>query len=32
MDVHETENEVVATCDILGLEKKEDVDIEKIVD
>jgi HSP20 family protein len=28
VDVHETENEVVATCDIPGLEKKEDVDID----
>lgn len=28
MDVHETENEVVATCDIPGLEKKEDVNID----
>ncbi|GAB2695237.1 Hsp20/alpha crystallin family protein [Paenibacillus thermoaerophilus] len=27
-DVYETENEVVATCDIPGLEKKEDVHIE----
>src|ERR1700686_2521483 len=27
IDVHETENEVVATCDIPGLEKKEDVNI-----
>ncbi|GGH84593.1 HSP20 family protein [Pullulanibacillus pueri] len=27
VDVHETENEVVATCDIPGLEKKDDVDI-----
>ncbi len=27
VDIHETENEVVATCDILGLEKKEDVQI-----
>lgn len=27
VDVYETENEVVATCDIPGLEKKEDVDI-----
>jgi HSP20 family protein len=28
MDVYETENEVVAHCDIAGLEKKEDVDIQ----
>lgn len=28
VDVHETDNEVVATCDIPGLEKKEDVDID----
>ncbi|RUS47472.1 Hsp20/alpha crystallin family protein [Cohnella sp. AR92] len=28
IDVHETDAEVVATCDIPGLEKKEDVDIE----
>ena len=28
IDIHETENEVVATCDIPGLEKKEDVNIE----
>jgi HSP20 family protein len=28
MDVYETENEVVVTCDIPGLEKKEDVHIE----
>lgn len=28
IDVHETEKEVVATCDIPGLEKKEDVQIE----
>jgi HSP20 family protein len=28
VDIHETENEVVATCDIPGLEKKEDVDID----
>jgi HSP20 family protein len=28
VDVHETENEVVATCDIPGLEKKEDVQID----
>ncbi len=28
VDVHETENEVVATCDIPGLEKKEDVHID----
>lgn len=27
VDVHETENEVVATCDLPGLEKKEDVNI-----
>ncbi|RHW36577.1 Hsp20/alpha crystallin family protein [Lysinibacillus yapensis] len=27
VDVHETENEVVATCDIPGLEKKEDINI-----
>ncbi|PLR80104.1 heat-shock protein Hsp20 [Bacillus canaveralius] len=27
IDIHETENEVVATCDIPGLEKKEDVNI-----
>ncbi|MEI3613519.1 Hsp20/alpha crystallin family protein [Pseudogracilibacillus sp. SO30301A] len=27
VDVHETPNEVVATCDIPGLEKKEDVNI-----
>ncbi|PLR79449.1 heat-shock protein Hsp20 [Bacillus sp. V3-13] len=27
IDVYETENEVVATCDIPGLEKKEDVNI-----
>ncbi|GGB38710.1 Hsp20 family protein [Virgibacillus dakarensis] len=28
VDVHETENEVIATCDIPGLESKEDVDID----
>lgn len=28
VDIHETENEVVATCDIPGLEKKEDVNID----
>ncbi|MFC3885725.1 Hsp20/alpha crystallin family protein [Bacillus songklensis] len=28
VDVHETENEVIATCDIPGLEKKEDVHID----
>lgn len=28
VDVHETDTEVVATCDIPGLEKKEDIDIE----
>lgn len=28
VDVHETENEIVATCDIPGLEKKEDVQID----
>lgn len=28
VDVYETENEVVATCDIPGLEKKEDVNID----
>ncbi|WP_028403223.1 Hsp20/alpha crystallin family protein [Ectobacillus panaciterrae] len=28
IDVHETENEVVAICDIPGLEKKEDVNID----
>lgn len=28
IDVHETESEVVATCDIPGLEKKEDVNID----
>lgn len=28
VDVHETENEIVATCDIPGLEKKEDVHID----
>lgn len=28
MDVYETDNEVVAHCDIAGLEKKEDVDIQ----
>ncbi|MFD0869387.1 T786P28D [Chlamydia abortus] len=28
IDVYETENEVVATCDIPGLEKKEDVQID----
>lgn len=27
VDVHETENEVVAMCDLPGLEKKEDVNI-----
>ncbi|OLN23863.1 heat-shock protein Hsp20 [Domibacillus antri] len=27
VDIHETENEVVATCDLPGLDKKEDVDI-----
>lgn len=27
VDVHETENEIIATCDIPGLEKKEDVHI-----
>jgi len=28
VDVYETENEVVASCDIPGLEKKEDVNID----
>jgi len=28
VDVHETETEIVATCDIPGLEKKEDVTID----
>jgi len=28
IDIHETESEVVATCDIPGLESKEDVDID----
>ncbi|WP_191561619.1 Hsp20/alpha crystallin family protein [Metabacillus idriensis] len=28
VDVHETDNEVIATCDIPGLEKKEDVNID----
>jgi HSP20 family protein len=28
VDVYETENEVVATCDIPGIEKKEDVNID----
>lgn len=28
IDIYETENEVVATCDIPGLEKKEDVSID----
>lgn len=28
VDVHETANEVVATCDIPGIEKKEDIHIE----
>ncbi|HLS08487.1 Hsp20/alpha crystallin family protein [Lentibacillus sp.] len=28
VDVHETENEIVATCDIPGLENKEDVNID----
>ncbi|MBO8171432.1 MAG: Hsp20/alpha crystallin family protein [Bacillaceae bacterium] len=28
IDVHETENEVVATCDLPGLEKKDDVHID----
>lgn len=28
IDVHESENEVVATCDIPGLEKKDDVTID----
>lgn len=28
VDVHETENEVIATCDVPGLEKKEDVNID----
>ncbi|MCM3571396.1 Hsp20/alpha crystallin family protein [Neobacillus mesonae] len=28
VDVHETDNEVVATCDIPGLEKKEDMNID----
>lgn len=28
IDVHESENEVVATCDIPGLEKKDDVNID----
>ncbi|MEG6616118.1 Hsp20/alpha crystallin family protein [Peptococcaceae bacterium 1198_IL3148] len=30
VDVHETDTEVVATCDIPGLEKKEDIDIDVI--
>jgi HSP20 family protein len=28
IDVHETENEIVATCDIPGIEKKEDIHID----
>ncbi|WP_017725861.1 Hsp20/alpha crystallin family protein [Halalkalibacterium ligniniphilum] len=28
IDIHETENEIVATCDLPGLEKKEDVNID----
>ncbi|WP_027417404.1 Hsp20/alpha crystallin family protein [Aneurinibacillus terranovensis] len=28
IDIHETETEIVATCDIPGLEKKEDVNID----
>ncbi|MGM7719260.1 Hsp20/alpha crystallin family protein [Metabacillus sp. Hm71] len=28
VDVHETNNEIIATCDIPGLEKKEDVNID----
>lgn len=28
VDVYETENEIVATCDLPGLEKKDDVNIE----
>jgi HSP20 family protein len=28
IDVHETENEIVATCDIPGIEKKEDIYID----
>ena len=28
MDVHETENEVVAICEVPGLEKKEDIQID----
>jgi HSP20 family protein len=28
VDIYETDNEVVATCDIPGLEKKEDVSID----
>lgn len=28
VDVHESENEVIATCDLPGLEKKEDVNID----
>ncbi|BBU40596.1 MAG: Hsp20/alpha crystallin family protein [Bacillaceae bacterium] len=27
LDIHETANEVIVTCDLPGLEKKEDVDI-----
>jgi HSP20 family protein len=27
VDVHETDNEVIATCDVPGLEKKEDINI-----
>lgn len=28
MDLHETDNEVIATCDLPGLESKDDVDID----
>lgn len=28
VDVHETEQEIIATCDLPGLERKEDVDID----
>lgn len=28
MDLHETDNEIIVTCDIPGLESKEDVDID----
>lgn len=28
VDIHETDNEVIATCDVPGLEKKEDINID----